>query len=50
MFGSIIDLTSSDLTLKLIVLCTMTSILAGFAISYIYICIQVSTPKILVLL
>ena len=36
MFGSIIDLTSSDLTLKLIVLCTMTSILAGFAISYIY--------------
>ncbi|WP_053982558.1 DUF4956 domain-containing protein [Niameybacter massiliensis] len=36
MFGSIIDLTSSDLTLKLIVLCTMTSILAGFVISYIY--------------
>lgn len=36
MFGSIIDLASSDLTLKLIVLCTMTSILAGFAISYIY--------------
>lgn len=36
MFGSIIDLASSDLTLKLIVLCTMTSILAGFSISYIY--------------